>query len=151
MSHRLRRSTEHTLEVRLADVLKAVGHESIHNDPTLMKGIPDRYVMGAGGLWIEVKRERSWGKLVNGFDRQKEFLDMLYEQGDKAWVLALLEDDRPTPLLWFERWSHFRTRSAGVFRSTALERSVTGSPYEVPTYEALDEAIKHGFQEALEA
>jgi hypothetical protein len=134
-------STEAALENRLADVLKSIGHRSHHNDPTMYKGIPDRYVMGAGGLWIEVKYENSWQKLTNGFERQRAWLDLIAASNDLAFVYGFLKtkENWNANKLYFEPWRVFKERG---YRCFTFDANYQGSPYKIVSYDDINDATK---------
>lgn len=143
---RLRVSSEKTLEDRLASVLKTAGYGSHHNDATVIKGIPDRYVYGAGGLWIEVKLASTFHELKKGFERQATFMDMLWENNEKVYVFGLIisKDKRFANTLFFEDWHTFKQRTGSGER-------INGWPNYTDSYEQLDAAIKYGISVAADA
>lgn len=129
MTH-LRVYSEKWLELRLASALTQAGFQNFHmSDPT-KPGIPDRYVIGAGGLWIEVKQGKTMMSLSRGFDRQRTFMNYLQRGGDKPFICALWQSapDYEYPRLFLEGWGVWTRRERyqiGDFTS------VNGSPFAI--------------------
>lgn len=109
---RRRSYSEKWLELRLAEALTRHGLRNFHMSSPSLPGIPDRYVIGANGLWIEVKQGESIADLIRGFDRQRTFLSALHKGGDAACVCALWQPPQSPylPRLFLEPWEMWLTR-----------------------------------------
>jgi len=110
--------SEKWLELRLARALEARGLSNFHMSSPSLPGIPDRYVIGANGLWVEVKQGESYSELRSGFDRQRTFLTKLDRGGDGACICALWQppQDHFNRRLFLEPWSVWLERERQASR-----------------------------------
>lgn len=143
---RLVNSSEKVLEDRMALGLKTRGLSNFHMSSPSLPGIPDRYVIGAGGCWIEVKQGKSFSELRDGFDRQRVFLNNLSRGGDKAMICALYRPNNwEHPLLFIEPWSEWLRREKqerrGIKRWHMI--GIYRSPWVLDSYDAFEPAWDH--------
>lgn len=125
-------ATETVLENLVAASLSRF---SFHNDPTVMPGIPDRYVVG--GNWIEFKNEITFDRTSKALNRQRKWLSLLHNASDKAWVCALIGE-----LLYLEQWNVWREREK---RRIGRLVQMGGSPFSVTNQDAIICTVRYVF------
>jgi hypothetical protein len=125
---RLNGHSEKWLEDQLAKGLLARGLASFHmSDPT-KPGIPDRYVLGCGGLWIEVKQGATPRELARGFDRQRTFMTKLMRNKERPFICALHQPNSYTvPSLYLEPWQHW------LRREDFMKKAYSGDAWAAPS------------------
>ena len=120
----LRVYSEKWLETKLAEALTRHGLANFHMSAPALQGIPDRYVIGASGMWIECKQGASFAEMSKDLDRQRRFLMALDKGGDFPAVCCLLQ--RPGRMkhlylepfgLWLSREQAWYSDSQWDFRS----------------------------------
>jgi hypothetical protein len=145
--HRRAAYSEKWLELRLAEALTRHGLRNFHMSSPALPGIPDRYVVGANGLWIEVKQGKSIADLIRGFDRQRTFLTALHRGGDAACVCALWQPPQGSylPRLFLEPWQRWllRERAAGQGRRWDQYDSIYRSPAPMDKPDDLNELFAY--------
>lgn len=124
-------ATEKALEQRVAGVLTDNHYFNFHNDPTMMPGIPDRYVVR--GCWIEFKNEPTFDATKRSLNRQRKWLNILDNAGDQALVCVLIGNE-----LYFESWSVWKLREQ---RKIGRLTVMMGSPFRVKTVDDIDAVI----------
>lgn len=135
---------ENWLEKKLAVALEDHGKQSFHMSDQSKPGIPDRYVTGMNGLWIEVKQGATFDALVKGFDRQRAFMNKLYRAGDNTWVCALLQS-KGERRLYLEPWSQWLLRETETI-NRGLEfddPAFLNSPFMIEAAGDIEDAVHH--------
>jgi hypothetical protein len=119
---RRRGYSEKWLELKFAEAMTRNGLRNFHMSAPALPGVPDRYVVGANGLWVEIKQGESFESLSSGFDRQRTFLTALDRGGDSAAVCALLQRPNRTSKLFLEPWYTWLEREHRFKKSGQWDR-----------------------------
>lgn len=108
--------SEKWLEMKLAEALTRNGLANFHMSAPALPGIPDRYVIGASGMWIECKQGSSFAEMSRDLDRQRRFLMALDKGGDFPAVCALLQRPGRMSVLFLEPFFTWRAREISFHR-----------------------------------